>query len=147
MANSESNIFKIFQNILEEARIVAPCAHTLFGFQLVVIFTPVFQNDLSLMQKVIHFLSTGLTLLSFASILSLTAYHRHYEPESVSHKVVEMSNKFLKAGLLPLMLSLSLESSLITDYTFKSPVLSIISGVITFIVVLTLWYLVPKMSK
>ncbi len=147
VSTERESLHNILRNILEEARMILPGTQTLFGFQLIVVFTEYFQNQLSYYERTLHFIAMLLTLVSFAIILSLTAYHRQTRIDLVTRKFVSLGSQLLKTGMFPLMAAIAIEFYLVTQLTFKSIDLSIIGSTGVFILLLSLWYLFPKLNS
>lgn len=60
---------------------ILPGTQTLFGFQLIVVFNPCFQERLSPGEQYLHLLATMLVATATAMLIAPAAYHRRVEPE------------------------------------------------------------------
>ena len=67
-------------HLLEECRMVLPGIQALFGFQLIVVFNPVFYERLSLTERDFHLTAIGLIVISIAMVMAPAAYHRQRDP-------------------------------------------------------------------
>jgi hypothetical protein len=134
-------------HILEEARMVLPGIQAMFGFQLVAVFNQVFQERLLPAEQYLHFAATALVALSFGLILTPAAYHRQAEPEQISERFVILSTRLLRLGMVPLMIGICLDFYLIGILTTYNVTFSIISAFILLLVLMTLWYILPKSRK
>lgn len=133
-----------FRNILEEARLVFPGTQTLFGFQLIVVFTEFFQTQLGQSEKLIHFTSIAFTVISFAIILTVTAYHRHIHYDLITKELVILANKLLKLGMIPLSLAIVTDFYIVCLLIFSNELLAILSTATCLMFLVVLWFILPK---
>lgn len=131
-------------HVLEEARMVLPGIQALFGFQLIAVFTNVFQQQLTSPEKLIHLLATGLTVTAFGIILAPAAYHRQAEPESISEKFIRISTTLLRIGLIPLLIAISLDFYLVGKLTTGDTFSSACFAFALFTLLGTLWFILPQ---
>jgi hypothetical protein len=143
----KESLHNILRNILEEARMILPGTQTLFGFQIIVVFTEYFHNELMEIEKTLHFTSMLLTLISFTIILSLTAYHRQIPIDFISRKFVSFGGQLLKIGMFPLMIAISIEFYLVGLQIFKDNLVAIAWSIITLLFLLLMWYLIPRITS
>jgi len=85
-------------NLLEEARMLLPGTQTLFGFQLAVVFTGTFRDQLAAAEQYVHLVAMVLTAVAIALLMAPAAYHRQAEPESVSRRFVRLATGQLVWG-------------------------------------------------
>lgn len=147
VSSQKESLHDILRNILEEARMILPGTQTLFGFQLVVVFTEYFQNQLSDIERYIHFFAMLLTLISFAIILSLTAYHRQLRIDLITRRFVSFGSQVLKSGMFPLMAGLSIDFYLVAYQILKDFNLSLFTAITVFVSLFCLWYVLPLLSS
>jgi len=134
-------------NILEEARMILPGTQTLFGFQLIVVFNPRFQEQLSLREQYLHLAAMALVAVATAFLIAPAAYHRRAEPESVSRRFVVLATRFLRWSLPPLALAICadvyLVASLITGWLVASAGLTLA----LLVVFVGLWLVLPLVGR
>src|SRR6476469_6206042 len=95
------------RNVIEEARMVIPGVQALFGFQTMAVFNNRFQ-DLPPSGVAAYLVGLGLLALSIALLMAPAAYHRIAERGCVSRRMITLASRLITAGLVPLMLGLSL---------------------------------------
>jgi hypothetical protein len=133
--------------LLEECRMVLPGIQALFGFQLVVVFNPNFQEKLSSLERDLHLLAIGLVIVSIAMVMAPAAYHRQRDPESVLEGFILIATRLLLWAMIPLMLALGLEFFLIARVITNSIWLSVALGTIVIVIFSTSWFLLPRSKK
>lgn len=138
---------KVVSRVLEEARMVLPGIQALFGFQLIAVFNTIFQERLLPIEQYLHFIATSLVALSFGLILTPAAYHRQAEPEQISEKFIRMSTKLLRIGMIPLMIGVCMDFYIIGILTTYNVIISISAALILFIILSTLWYILPRSTR
>lgn len=136
----------IMRNILEETRMVLPGVQALFGFQLIAVFNSGFEN-LATVDKDIHLIALLLNILAIGCIMAPASYHRQVERESVSDHLVKFSSKLLCLGLIPLVLSMSLDSYVVCKTITDSTDHGIVVGLFTFTFLALMWYAVPQFER
>ncbi|GAC1499183.1 MAG: hypothetical protein NVS1B6_05210 [Steroidobacteraceae bacterium] len=72
------------EHILEESRMVLPGIQALFGFQLIAVFNPRFDDVLGQGAQKLHLGAVILTATAIALIMAPAAYHRQAERRSIS---------------------------------------------------------------
>lgn len=138
----ELDLKDVVRNVLEESRMVLPGIQALFGFQLIAVFNARFE-DLSSPDKCIHMIAIVLTIVAIAFLMAPAAYHRQVERNTVSQTLVDYSSKMLCAGMVPLVLSLCLDTFLVSKMILENVLVSgLISGT-AFVLLLALWYIIP----
>ena len=107
--------------ILEECRMVLPGIQTLFGFQLIAVFSDAFHEKLSEPQQLLHLAATVLVAVSVALVMAPAALHRRVERHSVSERFIDLSSRLLLAGMFPLAVSIALEAYLVSAVILGRP--------------------------
>lgn len=131
-----------YKFVLEEARTVLPGIQALFGFQLITVFNPRF-NDMVPVDQNLYWIA--LLLLSVAMCLLMTpaAYDRqtkcHRDPKHFEHVATFM----ITCALFPFMTALAIDSYIVNREMFKAENLALATGVTTFIIFGVLWYGFP----
>ena len=131
-------------HLLEECRTVLPGIQALFGFQLIVVFNPAFQEKLSMTERGLHLLAIGLIIVAIAMVMAPAAYHRQNDPRSVSEDFIAVATRLLLYSMFPLALALGLEFFLITRVITNHLVLSILLTLLSVTIFSTLWFILPR---
>jgi hypothetical protein len=123
---------------IEEARLVLPGIHALFGFQLIAVFNSRFQ-DLTGREQILHL--TALLMVSVAAALIMTpaAYHRIAERGIVSRRFVDLASRFLECAMVPLMLGISLDLFLLAPLILNNVPLSAALAIAMLLVFFGFW--------
>lgn len=131
------------KSILEEARMILPGTQTLFGFQLIVVFNPRFQEWLSPQEQYLHLGATLLAATATAMLMAPAAYHRKVEPEEASRRFVVLASKLLAWSLVPLMLAITADFYLVALLVTGDSLFSLSLAVLLLVVFVGFWYILP----
>lgn len=131
------------KNILEEARMILPGTQTLFGFQLIVVFNPRFQERLSTGEQYLHLAATMLVATATAMLMAPAAYHRRVEPEEASRRFVVLASKLLAWSLVPLMLAITADFYLVALLVTGDSPVSLALASLLLVVFVGFWYILP----
>jgi len=134
-------------HVLEECRMVLPGIQALFGFQLIVVFNPTFQEKLSGTERALHLIAIALIITAIALVMAPAAYHRQKDPQSISEHFVIIATRLLLYSMFPLMVALGLEFFLIARLITNSLTLSIVLALLLVGIFSTLWFLLPRNRK
>jgi hypothetical protein len=134
-------------HVLEECRTVLPGIQAMFGFQLIVVFNPTFQEKLSAVEHGLHLIAIALNMIAIAMIMAPAAYHRQKDPQSVSEDLIVIATRLLLYSMFPLMMALGLEFFLITRVITNHLMLSILLTGSLWVIFSTLWFLLPRRRK
>lgn len=132
--------------VLEESRVILPGVQALFGFQLIAVFNDRFA-DLDPVTRYVHLVATFFSCVSVALIMAPAAYHRQVEPSAASHAFITYASKHICAGLLPLILSMTLDSYVITKVVTNDSTVSWLAAIAPAILPLFFWYYVPQKQR
>jgi hypothetical protein len=102
----------VASHLLEEYRMVLPGIQALFGFHLIAVFNAKFWK-LSSSQRVTHLIAIRFVAIAIALVMTPAAYHRVVLQMSVSQRFLDMSSRLLLCSMVPLMLGICLDFSLI----------------------------------
>src|ERR1700720_3060938 len=105
---------------IEEARMVLPGIQALFGFQLIAVFNERFK-ELTEDERLIHFSATLLVTIAIALIMTPAAYHRLTEQTTISRFFVWLTSWLIAGAMVPLVLGLTLEVSLLGRLVIGEP--------------------------
>jgi Family of unknown function (DUF6328) len=105
--------------MLGEARMVVPGIQSLFGFQLIAVFTEGFRS-LDAVQRLLHFTSLLATLIAIGLIMSPAAHHRLAEEWAATARFMRISSRLIALAMIALMIALTIEIVVISDFLFGS---------------------------
>ena len=141
--SEELSLSKAAQYLLEECRMVLPGIQALFGFQLVVVFSPGFSEKLTRPEQVAHFVAITLIAVAVAIIMTPAALHRGTGSKKVTATFVNLSARLLFLSMLPLALGICLDFYLIARVIINDRwVLLLTFGLFTIFMIL--WFVLPR---
>ena len=143
--DQNSQIEKMAQEAIEEARMVLPGIQALFGFQLIAVFNEGFKQ-LTEFHKLMHYGATILIALAIALMMKPAAYHRQVESGSVSPFFVKLASGFVTA-LFPLMFGVCIEVYLLGRLVVQNEVYSVVIAALLMAVFASLWFLFPYVMR
>jgi predicted lysophospholipase L1 biosynthesis ABC-type transport system permease subunit len=132
--------------VREECRMVLPGIQALFGFQLVVVFSPQFAEKLTIGGQRLHLLAILLIALSAALVMTPAAYHRQTDPQEITRRFLILSTRLMRIALLPLALGISADFYLIASI-IAGPPLALVMAVLLLAVLATLWFVLPRLKR
>lgn len=134
-------------HLLEECRMVLPGIQALFGFQLIAVFNPTFQEKLSSPERLLHLSAIVLVVIAIAMIMAPAAYHRQKDPEAVTEGFIAIATRLLLCSMFPLMLAIGFEcflvARMITNQVFAAVVLAVLLVCVCFM----LWFVLPRSRR
>ena len=139
----ELSLSKSAQYLLEECRMVLPGIQALFGFQLVVVFSPGFSEKLARPEQIVHFVAITLIAVAVAIIMTPAALHRGTGSKRVTATFVNLSARLLFWSMLPLALGICLDFYLIARVIINSRWVLLLTFVL-FTIFMTLWFVLPR---
>jgi hypothetical protein len=132
--------------LLNELRVVIPGVQVLFAFLLTIPFNQRF-GRVDGFQETVYFLTLLLAALATALFMAPTGYHRLLFHQGDRKHIIEVANRFAIAGLAVLSLAVTGAVLLVTDYLYASKLLvTAVSGG-TFLVMVTLWVVLPLVRR
>ena len=134
------------RNLEQEARMILPGIQALFGFQLIAVFNQRFA-DLEQSYKTVHLVAILLSVLSLALAVAPAAYHREVERKQISKRFIKIANGYLCWAMLPLALSMTFDIFVICEIILESVVASVVVATSAALLLLALWYLVPRLMR
>jgi hypothetical protein len=143
----EISLSEAVTHLLEECRTVLPGIQAIFGFQLIVVFNPTFQEKLSAVERGLHLTAIGLIVIAIAMVMAPAAYHRQKDPRSVSEDFIVIATRLLLYSMFPLMIALGLEFFLVTRVITNHLLLSILLTLLSITIFSTLWFILPRNRK
>jgi hypothetical protein len=133
---------KAAEFLLDECRMVLPGIQALLGFQLVVVFSPGFDEKLGRSERQIHLLAIALVALAVAIIMTPAAYHRATGAREITADFIRVSTRLLLISMLPLALGICLDFYLIAGTILRGAA-SLLAAAL-FTVFVGLWFVLPR---
>jgi hypothetical protein len=130
------------RNVVEEARMVIPGIQALFGFQTMAVFNERFA-DLPPSAVTGYLVGLCLLALSIGLLMAPAAYHRIAERGQVSRRMIDLSSRFITAGLVPLMLGVALDIYVVCIAAVDDARLGAIGAIAAACVFTLLWFVFP----
>ena len=131
--------------LLDEARLVLPGIQSMFGFQLIVIFTEAF-NKLEPSQRFIHLAALSLMAIAIAIIMTPAAIHREGGSREVREEFINVSSWLILISMFPLAVGLCLDFYLVVgviiDVQWAAFLAAILLAVFVFF-----WVVLPKSRR
>jgi hypothetical protein len=141
----ELPLSKAAEYLLDECRMVLPGIQALFGFQLIAVFNPSFEQKLSVPGQRLHVLALALVAIAVAIVMTPAAYHRQTGPRVITETFLTVSTRLLLWSMLPLGAGIIIDFALIVDMIFDGLiVVSAACGV--FALFFVLWFVLPRMA-
>ena len=133
-------------SILDECRMVLPGVQALFGFQLVIVFTSVFDQRLDPLEQRLHLVAIALIALSIAAFMTPAAYLRQAHAYTITPEFARISTRSLLLGVLSLAIGISLDFFLVACVILRGPI-AILLGIGLLAVFLALWVVLPRTGR
>ena len=134
-------------HLLEECRMVLPGIQALFGFQLIVVFSPTFQEKLTSTERLLHLSAIALVVISIAMLMAPAAYHRQKDPEAVTEGFIALATRLLLYSMFPLMFAIGLEAFLVARVITNRISVSLALAAFLVGICFALWFLLPRSRK
>src|ERR1700682_2206801 len=131
--------------LLDEARLVLPGIQSMFGFQLIVVFTEAF-NKLEPSQRLIHLVALSLMAIAIAIIMTPAAIHRARGSREIREDFINVSSLLILASMFPLAVGLCLDFYLVVSVTIDSQWGAGLSAAL-FAVFGFFWVVLPKSRR
>ena len=134
-------------HVLEECRTVVPGMQALFGFQLIVVFTNSFKEELSPTERVLHLVAILLVTIAIALVIAPAALHRQMEPMAVSRRFIAISSRLLMASMAPLAAGICLDVYVVARVILGTSVGAAIIAALLLGVFIVFWLVVPRRAR
>lgn len=141
-ASQEKKNDREMRHIIEEARVILPGLQAVFGFQTIAVFNERFK-DLETYAQVCHLAGLGLMVIAMAMLMTPAIYYRAQHGHATS-LMVKVSRRMIRGALMPLACGMSLDMLTVISLATDKLVLSIVAAVLTFLLFVSLWYLLPR---
>jgi hypothetical protein len=132
------------QQTLDEARMVLPGVQALFGFQLIAVFSDVFERRLDATEQSLHLVAIVLVTIAIAIVMTPAAYHRQVEPRLATVSFLVLASHLVSVAMLPLAAGLSIDVYLIARVITDAPTLGATIGGVVFLLFVALWFVFPQ---
>ena len=142
----ESQPLELFQAVdllLNECRMVLPGIQGLFGFQLIVVFSAAFHQQLSPVERGLHLVALALTAVAIALIMTPAAVHRQTHPCEATLAFVRLSTRLLLWSMVPLLLGVCLDFYLVARVISSSVLAAWLAAALGAVFV-ALWWGLPR---
>lgn len=130
------------QNVLEEARMIIPGIQALFGFQTMAVFNERYES-LPPSGVWTHLIGLGLLALAMALLMAPASYHRLAERGRITREMIELSSFLITAGMLPLMLAISLDIYVVVLAAIDDMRAAICGALASLLISAILWFIFP----
>ena len=130
---------------LREGRMILPGIQTLFGFQLIAAFNDRFHDILGQHGEVLHLVALILVALSCALAMTPVAFHQRCT--RISHKLLRVTERFVGAAMIPLLLAISIDVGLVAFAVTSSLPWSVALGTAPAVIFALLWVVYPRVAN
>jgi hypothetical protein len=134
-------------HVLEECRTVVPGMQALFGFQLIVVFTAAFNEELSSVERLLHLVAIVLVTIAIVLVMAPAAVHRQTEPLAVSRRFITVSSRLLMASMVPLAVGICVDVYIVARVIIGSRLDAEIVAAGLLGVFIVLWIVVPRIIR
>ncbi len=126
---------------------MVPGMQALFGFQLIVVFTNSFKEELSPTERVLHLVAILLVTIAIALVIAPAALHRQMEPMAVSRRFIAISSRLLMASMAPLAAGICLDVYIVARVILGTSVGAAIIAALLLGVFIVFWLVVPRRAR
>jgi len=129
--------------LLNECRMVLPGIQSLFGFQLIAVFSSGFSDKLTVPEQHSHLVAISLIAIAVALIMTPAALHRRAGSHVVSESLLRISSRMLLASMIPLALGTCIDFYLVARVLLDNAVVPVLA-VALLAIFITLWFVLPR---
>jgi len=141
----ELPLSKAAECLLDECRMVLPGIQALFGFQLIAVFSPGFEQKLDHAEQVAHLGAIALVAIAVAMIMTPAALHRKAGGRQVTARFIRLSTRLLVWSMFPLAISICIEFDLIARIIVGGSIVAFLAGALLAVFIL-LWVVLPRVD-
>lgn len=134
-------------HVLEECRTVVPGMQALFGFQLIVVFTAAFREELSSIERALHLAAIVLVTISIVLVMAPAALHRQTDPMAVSRRFITISSRLLMASMVPLTAGICLDVYVVARVIVGTSQVAAIIALLLLGVFIAFWLVLPRLAR
>ncbi len=124
-----------------------PGIKALFGFQLIVVFSQGFQDQITKPERLIHYCAIALTALTIVLVLAPVAFHRQTVPLSPTDGFLKWAGFALGVAMAPLALALALDLHVVGYAIVHRRALSIAVSASILGACFLLWFVLPALKR
>jgi hypothetical protein len=132
--------------LLEECRTILPGIQALFGFQLIAIFSPGFDEKVAHADRVLHLVAIMMIAVAIALIMTPAAYHRQTGPMKVESGFIEVAGRTVLWAMVALMLGLTLDFYIVAKVVLSQILWATPIATVLFGFIFALWFVVPRLK-
>jgi hypothetical protein len=140
------NLSDAAKYLLDEARMVLPGIQALFGFQLIAVFNPGFDEKLLPAEQRLHLLAIALVVIAIALVMSPAAYHRQAGPREVTEAFIRISTSLLLWSMAPLAAGICLDFYLVSRLILNNAAAPWLA-VGLFAIFVGFWFVLPRARR
>jgi len=129
--------------LLNECRMVLPGIQSLFGFQLIAVFSSGFSEKLTVPEQHLHLLAIALIAISVALIMTPAALHRRAGSRVVTETLIRVSSRMLLASMIPLALGTCIDFYLVARILLDDALVPALAAALLGLFVV-LWFVLPR---
>jgi hypothetical protein len=130
------------EQLLTEARVVLPGAQALFGFQLAIVLTRVFEQ-LPKASIAVHAASLFPVALAIIMLMAPAPYHRIVYAGEDTEDVYQIGSALVTAATFPLGLGMAGDVYVVIAKISGSFIMGSVAGGLAFALLIGLWYIYP----
>ena len=139
----ELSLSQAAQLLLDECRMVLPGIQALLGFQLIVVFSPGFDEKLGMTEQRLHLAAIAMVAAAVAIIMAPAAYNRQTGLRDVTEVFVRVCTRLLHISMVPLAVGICLDFYLIAGIIYRGSIgAALAAGLLAVFIVL--WFLLPR---
>ncbi len=135
------------KHLLEECRMVLPGIQALFGFQLIVVFNPGFDEKFSRLDQYLHLVAIALVAIAVVLVMSPAAWHRQLGPREVSAGFLRISTRLLLASMFPLAFGICLDFFLIAEIITDDGLVPAVMATALLACFIAFWFVFPRLER
>ena len=130
--------------LLSQARMLLPGIQAVFGFQLIAVFSSLFDEKLSSLEQKLHWLSMALVAVTIVTIMTPAAYHRQTGTRTITQEYIDISTHLMLLSVLIFALSICVEFYLVSRLIFKSVLGSLLLTLGLLLLFVVMWFVLPR---
>lgn len=138
---------KAVDYMLEECRTVLPGIQTLFGFQLIVVFSEGFRNAMDAAGRILHMAAIVFVAIAIALIMTPAALHRQSGQRSISERYLATCSRLILASMLPLASAIVIETYLVAETLLQHRAPSIACAAGLGLIFAVFWWGLPRVRR
>jgi Family of unknown function (DUF6328) len=130
---------------LNEVRVVLPGVQVLFAFLLTVPFTGTF-GEIDGQERAAYIIAFFSTAIAAVLMITPSSFHRLRFRKGDKEAILRMSSRLILAGIASLSVAMTAVVWLVSELLFSQAIANAI-GVVTAVVVVSLWFVLPLLRR